>query len=670
MTLCSTRHRTLVILTLLAAVLPSAAPADSESRDLHSDRCMTSVDCEDAACSREEGLFCYLSSNDPGEGTVILALDHRRQPSWWKAYQWQGKKLCELKDEYFELGPEDRPRLNLPKNQELAVYVVDTNPLVYTLTPGESSVAERADLANLKTFVSLLTGTASTALEIGGQFLGLAERTSTTNAVVAAEAMAVEGPSYNPEVVQRRLNAEQIALQDIEDDLDQIKEAMKQSSRTLAKAVDQVLNASRSLDSALKEFERREGEVQSYVRSVEMGAALDPRVQWPPIRAVEDGFQDVLAARIALDNEKPVCMPEIELLHQVIGRKVDGFSSTPTVHRQQKDVFSSALTKLQGTTSCPTLRDPLLEIAEWLNAFPPTSTPDPQVTVVLAPIEKLLGDYLDLVAKRREVITNANKALGERGTVAKAGQKFAILEQRQKGFLAACPTPCSRRYGVLPVSRAQGQDVDVAWDDVRTESFEIAFDETYTDLVIPTRPKKLTGKYELERESWWQDFDIDFGLVYTELVDPEFSAVSIPPAKEEMPAIAATMDDEEMPEPMVISRTDEESRAGDVALFATWVPVSYRSFHFGPQIGLGLDTDKPQLFAGLAFGLGPYVKLSGGWTWQEVKELAGGQEEDVTLVSGDDDIKTRRTFDDDWYVALTISIDNLPFWGEDGGDEE
>jgi hypothetical protein len=290
------------------------------------------------------------------------------------------------------------------------------------------------------------------------------------------------------------------------------------------------------------------------------------------------------------------------------------------------------------------------------------------VSEVLEPFEKLLRDYLVLVAKRGEVIENAKKALGERGAVAKAGQTMAILAGRQDDVLASCSTPCARSHGVLPVARAQGRGVDVKWSEIRTESFDIAFDETFKDLVIPTR-KKLTAKYELERDAWWQDFDIDFGLVYTELADPEFSAVSIPESADETSTVALAMADEEMSDLKVIARTDEDTRAGDTALFATWVPFSRRGFHLGPQIGFGLDPDEPQAFAGLALGFGPYVKLSGGWTWQEIRAL-DGQVEDVTLVGSDDDIKQRRKFENDYYISMTISIDNLPFWGGDGGGDE
>jgi hypothetical protein len=83
-----------------------------------------------------------------------------------------------------------------------------------------------------------------------------------------------------------------------------------------------------------------------------------------------------------------------------------------------------------------------------------------------------------------------------------------------------------------------------------------------------------------------------------------------------------------------------------------------RYFNPGLEIGAGLDTDHRAAFLGLSFEIGKAVRLSYGRTWQRVTVLRG-QEEGVTEVKSDEEVRTRKAYRGDWYVSFSFAIDSL-----------
>lgn len=209
--------------------------------------------------------------------------------------------------------------------------------------------------------------------------------------------------------------------------------------------------------------------------------------------------------------------------------------------------------------------------------------------------------------------------------------------------------------GVVAYRRPEGTVAKVKSGKVRTEGFTVKIDPRFKDLIVPDHPVDVKAEYELHHEI--RGIDFDFGLVYTDLAVAEFGAVSS--------AVDDTPGCEGVDDCKIIDQTGEDTRSGNVALFATWRLDNENDSdrHFGPQIGVGIDTDEPALFAGFGIGLSKSVKISVGYTWQEVTVLDEQSIGDV--VASGDDIKTESDWDDSWYVALSITLNDLSFFAPD-----
>lgn len=175
----------------------------------------------------------------------------------------------------------------------------------------------------------------------------------------------------------------------------------------------------------------------------------------------------------------------------------------------------------------------------------------------------------------------------------------------------------------------------------------------FKDSVVLRHATDVSSSYEIQR-AWRWGFDVDVATVYTEIASAVFT--SVPTLN-----LATTEPDDTV---NIVRQTDEQGRAGELTMFLSlqWRPRqgAASTFSIGPQLGAGLSTDHPAIFAGVGFGLGRYVKLGVGWNWQEVKELRN-QKVDQILGLGES-VQTRDAFDDGYYVSLSITLDELPFF--------
>lgn len=155
------------------------------------------------------------------------------------------------------------------------------------------------------------------------------------------------------------------------------------------------------------------------------------------------------------------------------------------------------------------------------------------------------------------------------------------------------------------------------------------------------------------------DSRIGFGvaLVYTPIADPTFKAVTNPAKNDEK----------------VIGKSSEKPRAGDLALLGSYrLNNSSAPIGYGLQFGVGTTSDL-ETFLGLSFDLGPYIRLGGGITGQQITALQSGQHAmklnngtpdpaTLTVVASDSDIRTKKRLRTSGYASLTISLDSLPFF--------
>jgi hypothetical protein len=156
---------------------------------------------------------------------------------------------------------------------------------------------------------------------------------------------------------------------------------------------------------------------------------------------------------------------------------------------------------------------------------------------------------------------------------------------------------------------------------------------------------------------------VGFGITFTSIKDPTFGAVYA---------------DEDT---QVIARTSEESRSGTIVAMAylraralfnrTAQP---RCLEPGLELGAGLDSKKPGLYAGVSFEIHRFVRLGFGGTWQVVNRLADGLTAAIydangqpvagtgTIVFGAGDVRTRKAVKSGLYLGLIFALDGLPLF--------
>lgn len=602
-------------------------------------------------CTSKVGLEEYLKSQHSGSEVLVLDLDHHRRSGWWKGWTWNGHALATAGKPDFELGSEDQPHLIVPHrfSGQILVVVTDTNPLLYTTKPIKATEVEREDLANVQQLAGLLGNLAGSALQVSAQ-------REAASIDFLTEAAAFEGvPTFDPMfVLPVEAKPDEEVPAEVVKSLTAISDALTKPREAFATAVKALNSSAGSLEGALSSFADTAAQADHYLREVELSRAERRFERWPSFAEVNKAFAELRRARAGLAATELPCADQLTALTEALDVKIRGLSKDPIAAGQRAKSFDQAVEKLLKSSGCA-LRAELLEVARWLQTSRPGPSPAHQdVRSKLRPLHTQLSGVLGLAASRTALLKKTDELLAKQAPLGKETQRFAIVAQRQKDYLGGQSTICALNHGVLPVPRAESYGLDVPWSRFASETFKVTFDPTFAGAVIPTRPSEVEATYELESRPWWFDLDVDLGLIHTDVRDPKFTAVTSPLAEEG--------DDDP---PKVIGQTGEDSRSGTIAAFATLLPWQGDRWRFGPQLGVALDTGNPALFLGFSIG-NRYVKLNGGYSWHQVDELRRGQELGVTEVGSTDDIRTRRTFDGDWYLGLSLSIDNLNFFG--GGD--
>jgi hypothetical protein len=605
-------------------------------------------------CTSKVGLKEYLKFQHLGSEVLVLDLDHHRRSGWWKGWTWNGHALGTAGKPDFELGSEDQPHLIVPYrfSGQILVVVTDTNPLLYTTRPVKATEVEREDLANVQQLAGLLGNLAGSALQLSAQ----REVASIAQATEAGSGEATSLLFYRPLVTPADAQpGDEKVPAEVVRSLDAILAALAEPRRDFETAVKALNSSAGSLERALSSFADTAAQADHYLREVELGRAERRFERWPSFAGVNKAFAELRRARAGLAATELPCADQLTALTEALDVKIRGLSADPIAAGQRAKSFDQAVEKLvKGGGDCA-LRVHLQEVARWLETSRPGPSPaNSDVRSKLLPLHTELSGVLGLVVSRTVLLKKADELLAKQAPLGKEAQRFAIVAQRQHDYLGGQASICALNHGVLPVPRAEGYGLDVPWSRFASETFKVTFDPAFAGAVIPTRPSEVEATYELESRPSWFDLDVDLGLIHTDVRDPKFTAVTSPLAEEG-----------DADPPKVIARTGEDSRSGTVAAFVTLLPWQRGGLRLGPQLGVALDTDNPALFLGLSLG-NRYVKLNGGYSWHDVDELRRGQELGVTEVGSTDDIRTRRTFEGDWYLGLSLSIDNLDFFG--GGD--
>lgn len=617
-----------------------------------------------AACNPEDQLKAYLRNhNIPAK--VVLAFDH--QTRTWTGYRWDGNSRLDplVKDVDIKTPFTNKPRLFLSKEEvgNLEVFVVNTNPLVFSTKPTDNTVANIEELANLQKFTGLLGGFLSSAVSgLSPEFRApqpaadLDIATGQELEMISTFSIDLGEASDNADARRTQEPSKWKDLAVLAEAGEEIGEKLKASAKTLQDALDAMEKPRGELERQTRQLKETASEIRSYVQLVESGGP--DRINdhtfsnVPNFTVLIDSSASALAAtRNGLEQFMPICPGTLTSLRDAVRLYRVPLPSALADQTPPKDQFRNSLNDLAMLNGCALGLDvPVAKVRDYLGKAkrgPSASGATSEEDEVLRPLFQSLDAYLTLVERRKTALKTVGDLLAESGTAAKVGGAVDDFIRRLNDHRVA-GDPCSLQTGVLRVDRNPGLATQLSWTQVGTGGLQVVADSPFKGDAQLRHPDITAANFEIRKAGKW-DFDVDVATYYTEIVDPKFSAVK--------PAGATNP---------VITLTDEDSRAGELAMFLglQWRPrkAARSLFSVGPELGIGLSTDHPSIFAGAGFGIGRYIKLGLGWTWQEVKELQRGQTLGVTEVENDAAIKTRTGYEDDYYISLSITIDELPFF--------
>ena len=559
-------------------------------------------------CDPKAVLEAHLKKQGVPANALVLARDHKGA---WVGGRWNGSAI--LADRAFANLHLSEPTVTMARNEDLRLFAVNTNPLMYSAIQTAGELVPRTDLADLQQIISLLANVGTSALRIQEQ----AQATETMNE-------SIDRTDDDP---LARIAADVIG-------------AIETTDRAVAGKVEQVKIDAAAVSRLAAIADERNSTAEVFVLRVESGDAAPPRItvneeerQLPS--QLDEGFARLFRSRSALEQAPAIpCPGAVSAAAAAVDRKIIGGNELAALRD-----FRAKLIDMSGhlETCDRPLQLALSALRLWLAANEPRgSAATGDQLRILGNLHVALQSYGAIATARTEALTTSATAIGKRAAAVRTASAFLDLARRYQSHFDG--DPCSLTAGVLEVRRFFLTNVDQPFTRDGKETFTISVDPRFA--AGPARhPATLTSSYKVvARRSL--DVDFDFGAVYTSLSDPTYGVV--------------THGTEQR-----IEETKTETRAGQVALFA-----SFRMPRLDPvqlQVGAGVSSEDPAIYGGVAYQLSRYVKLSTGWTMQRVTRLGQGLREN-DVVTDASQLRTRDAFAGAWYAAISITLDEIDFF--------
>lgn len=215
---------------------------------------------------------------------------------------------------------------------------------------------------------------------------------------------------------------------------------------------------------------------------------------------------------------------------------------------------------------------------------------------------------------------------------------------------ATCPAEPAGSFTVVRRAVAWKGSRAAAWDEFATYPLTIARQSLYENKIVTDQPEKIETTFRIGSRQGAL-FGAGIGLTNARLADPVFAAVADP--------ADATR--------KLVTQTGSSERSAIPALLATYA-FTHKTAGWPArpllEFGTSIDTDAPGVFAGVGIGLGRYIRVAIGTSYQRVTAL-DGQAEDETVVADNDAIKTRDVWDTGRYWSVSFNISGLPFFKQD-----
>lgn len=575
-------------------------------------------------CHPEARLFHFMLGNFPHRSLTVLAFDHDDQD--WLGYSWDGRRLLNVGGtDIIEDDLNGTPTLKLAREADAAVVVMNTNPMVYGVVDLAVTKETREELAD---------------------FQALAQLVSTFVPAVAR----IVAPDFNLSLVNKTHSLAHSTLLRVTADPEpsellraaaELSSRLADSADAMQKKIAVFITAGKRVETAVFEVERRSADMMSFIQQVELGQAPpSTEVSEPLLLGTDAAFRDLQAA-VHRDGVVPICPERLASLQALLVPHLKPPDKNALIDAER--AYAKQLVQASGTMeagSCGAAEGGMRLILAWLKAH--RLGPTPKITAAekasLLELDGALTAYGDLAKDFQSRVTAAGQVIAKRSTAAKTAASHDLLRKRLKNVTGADDAKCSVANSVFLVELIEGDRLPLDWAGRRSSTLKVVADSGLATNLVLDRPASVNTGYKVVRPLHW-DLEIDPGVVYTRLAAPEWGVRAIEGEEKKFHVV----------------RKDQKTRAGELALFLT-----ARRWILSPQIGFGLNPEHPSAFVGFSSGW-RFLRLSSGWTWQQVTELRE-QKENETIVTTADQIQTRDAFEDDWYLAISININDLPFF--------
>ena len=618
------------------------------------------------ACGVDSAILQWLNSSNACPSapyTVVLTYSHSGHIWAASRYKCENGRFTRCRDEIpIEIAVGNAAVLKIRSTDDVRVLVTDTNPLLYTVGQTAATEADSPDVAQLQGFLSLLGGTIGKIFAASSQFdLVVAPANATVMATDFQTKRQLLKLFPDDERVRKEFPS------DVADAINSFNAVMRARVAAIAAQYSLLDTARSQLAQRVDEVGAAAGSIRLAVQQLEDGDT--PGAGWANVGVADlvgstgSRIAELRQAARAVASSSTACTAPLTQLAEVVGMALkptpEATLAATQISYDEKltALLSSTLLETQGCDQV--MAEAIDGVAEQLGRISPTKEGMVgELAKAWTRVRSGARVYVDTAAEVATAREAATKALAAVPTLEDAVSQLAAFEGKLKALRdaanlssAAVGAECGFRSGIIEVYRGAPK---WKWNKVYSEEAKISAskDAIFKNVVL-MRPAEQTIAYKLVPHRTTQ-FSLSFGLIYTEIVDPSWGAVTDP--------LDTTK--------KVIARTDESSRAGQPALLLTLHPWDLKENRWSPglDIGAGYSSGSPGAFLGLSVGLTPYLRLGAGWTWQQVSRLDHSQTEmrflddgtvdpeSLTVVASKDDILKRTHFEDDYYVSLVFNL--------------
>ncbi|HEX8172264.1 MAG TPA: hypothetical protein VF824_17140 [Thermoanaerobaculia bacterium] len=593
-------------------------------------------------CDTQTAVKEYLLAKSKGHPMRVAVYDHRTKE--WLAFEWNGSEPTRS-DDSIEVSPNNEPTLYVPRGEQVAVLVVNTNPLLYT---SEVTKVEQADIEGLAALQKIAG--------LGGSLVPkvIPGITHTVAAAAAPQTTARHPSGTTP--APRITSIDRLGRLELDNLVTAFLDALRPHNDTLGKAVQAAKQRVGAAKTLVGKTEANRTTIIDLLQLADLGTSgtLSPYVLTDLknlTASTQASFAQAALDVKTLEGTDVICGDSISALDTLLRVTLLG-SDADEDDEKALAAAKRALASDSIAHDCTAadVAAPLTKLAQWIIANPHAAG-DVWMTESLKTARTATRNYLDAAEQRDTVLASAEKLLEKRGAAlmrAAEMERFGTLYSSSE----IAGSNCWLTHGVIEVQRVEkNQLAKLPWFRVQTEEFNLMLRPTFKDDLSLLRSGDVSGKYTLSRGDY--GIGVDTALIYTHANDREYKG---------LPAATKAAADDPAKE-LFVNETSRTDRTGKLALMLNVSPRWARGF--GAQVGFGMDTDNPSAFIGFSHTIGKFARISAGHTQQRVTRLANG----VTLgATTPEEVSTRERFDASWYAALAFTISELPIFG--GGDDK